>query len=161
MSRIARIMVPTDFSPASDAALDYACALSGQMGASIELVHVFDDPFASGAFVGDGTVMMPVDLRQSLEVAAREQLAARHAKHVASLPGSSTTLLMGAPAKRIVEHAREIGADLIVMGTHGRTGLSHLLLGSVAERVVRTSSCPVLTTREPETAASPLGVVAA
>jgi nucleotide-binding universal stress UspA family protein len=122
---------------------------------------VFDDPFASGAFVGDGTVVMPVDLRQSLELSAREQLASRHAKHIGSLPASSTALLMGAAARRIVEHAEKIGADLIVMGTHGRTGLSHPLLGSVAERVVRTSKCPVLTTREPETAASPGGVVAA
>jgi nucleotide-binding universal stress UspA family protein len=154
-------MVPTDFSPASDAALDYARALAGQMGASIELVHVFDDPFASGAFVGDGTVMMPVNLRQSLDLWAREQLASRHEKHVGSLPGSSTALLMGSPARSIVEHAGEIRADLIVIGTHGRTGLSHLLLGSVAERVVRTATCPVLTTRAPETAASPVGVVAA
>ena len=66
MKRIARIMVPTDFSPASDVSLEYARALAVQMGASIELVHVFDDPFTSGAFVGDGTVMMPVDLRHSL-----------------------------------------------------------------------------------------------
>ena len=68
---------------------------------------------------------------------------------------------MGSPARRIVEQAGETRADLIVMGTHGRTGLGHLLLGSVAERVVRTAKCPVLTTRETEAAAPTVGVAAA
>ena len=161
MTRIARIMVPTDFSAASDAALEYARSLAGQMGASIDLVHVFEDPFTSGAFVGDGTIMMPVDLRQALEQSARDQLASRHAAHVSTLAGSSSLLLIGSPARRIVEHAGDTGVDLIVMGTHGRTGLGHLLLGSVAERVVRTAKCPVLTTRETEAAAPALGAVAA
>ena len=148
MTRISRIVVPTDFSPASDAALDYARDLARQFGASIDLVHVFDDPFTSGAFVGDGTVMMPVELRDALEKHAREQLETRNAAHAGTLPGSSTAFLMGAPAKRIVERAKEDKADLIVMGTHGRSGLGHLLIGSVAERVVRTATCPVLTTRQ-------------
>ena len=149
MAQITRVLVPTDFSAASDAALTYARSLARQFGASIHLVHVFEDPFTSGAFVGDGTVMMPLDLRQTLEGAAREQLTARHAEHVGTLPLSSTDLLMGSPARRIVEHAKETNADLIVMGTHGRGGLEHLLLGSVAEKVIRTASCPVLTVREP------------
>jgi universal stress protein A len=152
MTRITRIMVPTDFSPASDAALEYARALASEFGASIDLAHVFDDSFTSGAFVGDGTVMMPVELRESLVNWVREQLEQRHAGHPNTLSASSTVLLMGAPAKRIVEHARETHADLIVMGTHGRSGLSHLLLGSVAERVVRTATCPVLTWRGPASA---------
>jgi nucleotide-binding universal stress UspA family protein len=148
MPRIARIMVPTDFSAPADAALDYARDLARQFGASIDLVHVFDDPFTSGAFVGDGTVVMPVELREALETHAREQLDVRHAVHAAALPGSSTTFLLGSPARRLVERAQEEKADLIVMGTHGRTGLGHLFLGSVAERVVRTAPCPVLTTRQ-------------
>ena len=149
MTRIARIMVPTDFSPTSDVALEYARDLARQFGSSIDLVHVFDDPFASGAFIGDGTVMMPVELREALEKQAREQLAARHESHAAGLPGSSMVLLLGPPARQIVERAKEDAADLIVMGTHGRSGLGHLLIGSVAERVVRTAACPVLTTRPP------------
>ena len=148
MTRIARIMVPTDFSPASDGALEYARDLARHFGASIDLVHVFDDPFTSGAFVGDGTVMLPVDLRETLENSAREQLTARHESHAGSLSGSSMVLLLGPPAKCIVERAKEDKADLIVMGTHGRSGLGHLLIGSVAERVVRTAGCPVLTTRQ-------------
>ena len=149
MAQISRILVPTDFSAASDSALTYARSLARQFGASINLVHVFEDPFTSGAFVGDGTVMMPADLRESLENSAREQLASRHAAHIGTLPLSSTDLLMGSPARRIVEHAEETNVDLIVMGTHGRSGLGHLLLGSVAEKVVRTAKCPVLTAREP------------
>ena len=149
MTTIARILVPTDFSAASDAALTYARSLARQFGASINLVHVFEDPFTSGAFVGDGTVTMPLDLRQSLEQLAQEQLASRHAAHLGTLPLSSTDLLTGPTARRIVEHAEKTHADLIVMGTHGRSGLSHLLLGSVTEKVVRSAKCHVLTAREP------------
>ena len=105
MVSITRILVPTDFSAASDAALTYARSLARQFGASINLVHVFEDPFASGAFLGDGIVTMPLDLRESLERAAREQLATRHAEHVGTLPLSSTDLLTGSAARRIVEHA--------------------------------------------------------
>jgi nucleotide-binding universal stress UspA family protein len=148
MARITRIMVPTDFSAPADAALDYARELAQQFGASIDLVHVLDDPFASGAFVGDGTVVMPFELHRAAETYAREQLDSRHAAHAGVLPGSSTAFLVGPPARRLVEQAKEDKADLIVMGTHGRTGLGHLLMGSVAERVVRTAQCPVLTTRQ-------------
>jgi nucleotide-binding universal stress UspA family protein len=161
MNQVTRILVPTDFSPASDAALEYARALAVRMGASICLVHAFDDPFASGAFVGDGTVMMPVDLRRRLEDWAREQLAVRYAAIAETLPGCSIVMLTGSPAKRIVEQAENIGADLVVMGTHGRTGLGHLFIGSVAERVVRTAKCPVLTTRAAESATPRVDVVAA
>jgi nucleotide-binding universal stress UspA family protein len=149
MALIRRILVPTDFSAASDAALNYARSLASDFGASINLVHVFEDPFASGAFLGDGIIAMPLDVRQSMETAAREQLAARHAAHAGKLPLSSTDLLTGSPAKRIVDHAEETSADLIVMGTHGRSGFDHLLLGSVAEKVVRAARCPVLTARDP------------
>ena len=148
MARFERILVPTDFSPASDAALEYARTLARQFGSALNLMHVFEDPFTSGAFVGDGTVMMPMDLRDALLESARAQLAERHAAHAATLPTASTDLLIGTGARSIVEHAQKTHADLIVMGTHGRTGLPHLLLGSVAERVVRTATCPVLTTRE-------------
>ena len=150
MPRIARILVPTDFSAASDAALRYARSLATQFGGSINLVHVLEDPLASGAFAGDGVVTMPIDLREAMVRTARERLETQHAEHAQSLPLSSTDLLMGPTAKRIVEHAEKIHADLIVMGTHGRGGVGHFLLGSIAERVVRTARCPVLTAREPQ-----------
>jgi universal stress protein A len=149
MARIERILVATDFSPASDDALDYARMLATQFHASLNLVHVFEDPFASGAFVGDGTVMLPLDIREELLGSATARLAERHAAHAEALPGSSTDLLNGPSARTIVQHAADTQADLIVMGTHGRTGVPHLLMGSVAERVVRTAGCPVLSTRHP------------
>lgn len=144
---ITRILVPTDFSDASDAALAYARGVSRQFSASIHLLHVFDDPFASGTFVADGIGLMPVELRESLFKEARDRLADRLAAHAQSVPGSSSALVVGPAARRIVEYADENEMDLIVMGTHGRGGLAHALLGSVAERVVRTARCPVLTTR--------------
>lgn len=144
---ITRILAPTDFSDASDAALAYARALARQVSASVHLLHVFDDPFASGAFVADGIGLMPVELRESLFADARGRLADRLAAHAQLTPGSSSALVVGPAARRIVEYADENEMDLIVMGTHGRGGLAHALLGSVAERVVRTAHCPVLTTR--------------
>ncbi len=142
-----RILVPTDFSDASDAALAYARAIGRQFSASVHLLHVFDDPFASGAFVADGIGLMPVELRESLFKDARTRLADRLAAHAQLIPGSSSALVVGPASRRIVEYAAENEMDLIVMGTHGRGGLAHALLGSVAERVVRTAHCPVLTTR--------------
>jgi universal stress protein A len=144
---ITRILVPSDFSDASDAALAYARAIARRFSASIHLLYVFDDPFASGAFVADGVGLMPVDLRESLFTDARARLADRLTAHAQLIPGSSSALVVGPVARRIVEYADENEMDLIVMGTHGRGGLAHALLGSVAERVVRTAHCPVLTTR--------------
>jgi universal stress protein A len=149
MQHIETILVPTDFGAASDAALCYARAIAAQFGAAIALVHVFEEPLASGAFVGDGAVTMRPELRRVLKRAAWEQLDKQHAEHAQALPSSSHDLLTGRRAKRIVEHAEKIHADLIVMGTHARGGLSHLLLGSVAEQVIRTAKCPVLVTHEP------------
>lgn len=144
---ITRILVPTDFSAASDAALAYARVIGRQFSASVHLLHVFDDPFASGSFVADGIGLMPIELRESLFAEARARLAERLAAHAQLIPGSSSALVVGPPARRIVEYARDNDMDLIVMGTHGRGGLAHVLLGSVTERVVRTARCPVLTTR--------------
>ena len=127
MPCITRILVATDFSAASDAALTYARSLACQFGASINLVHVIDDPFMAGS--------------------AREQLAASLAGHGSSLPASSLDVLAGSAANRIVEHANQTHADLIVMGRYGRSAFGHLLLGSVAEKVVRTATCPVLTAK--------------
>ena len=150
MQHIERILVPTDFGAASDAALRYARALAAQFGAAISLIHVLEEPLVTGALVGHGIVTMPRDFRDAVKRAAREELNKRHAEHAQALPFSSHDLLTGPAAKCIVEHAEKVDADLIVMGTHARGGLSHLLIGSVAEKVVRTAKCPVLTTHEPE-----------
>ena len=143
-----RILVPTDFSPASDAAVHYARALAETFGATLHLLHVLDDPAASTAFVGDGYAVATPDIREAMLTQVRERLARALSVTDHARFHATSEALVGMPAEAIVDYAAAIGANLIVMGTHGRTGLAHLLMGSVAEHVVRTASCPVLTVRQ-------------
>jgi nucleotide-binding universal stress UspA family protein len=152
MARITRILVPTDFSETSDAALRYARMLAETFGASLHLVHAFEDPYAAGALTPEVYGTIPQELRDSALRLATTNLEQR-------LPATdrsrgTTAVVMGAPAAAIVKYATENGIDLIVMDTHGRGGVAHLLLGSVAEKVVRTAACPVLSVREPAAAPS-------
>ena len=146
-TRITRILVPVDFSPPSAEAVRYAATLARALDARIELVHIVEDPFMSTAWGAEVYVSDLTELLDSLSATAASRL--EHLK-TADLAGvaTATAVLRGDPWRRIVEHATSSGADLIVMGTHGHTGLSHVLLGSVAERVVRHAPCPVLTVRE-------------
>ena len=136
------IIVPTDFSRASDAALGYARMLAARFGASLHLLHVVDEP---GSW-SEVYAAIP-DIRDRLSADAARRLEAM----ASCLPPpvrASSAVVCGAPVPSIVKEAETRGADLIVMGTHGRRGMGHLLLGSVAERVVRLAPCPVLTVRE-------------
>jgi universal stress protein A len=144
MAPITRILVPTDFSEGADEALAYALTLADQVGATVRLVHVFDDP---AAVVLDAHVYVPMlpEMRAEIMTTIGRELTARVATAHKNVP---TEVLTGAPAKTIVEAARRHQCDLIVMGTHGRHGVAHLFLGSVAERVVRTAACPVLVVRD-------------
>ena len=146
MLAIKRILVPTDFSAPSTEATAWAAELAGRFGAGITLVHVYQPV---SMILPEGFVLKSVDeiasLMSALNTAlkeAREQLA-----NVAPAVAVDSVLLEGAPFAEIVRHAREHHFDLIVIGTHGRTGLRHALLGSVAEKVVRKAPCPVLTAR--------------
>ena len=145
-----QIVVATDFGEAAKAALNYGRELARTFGASLDVLHVCDNVIARGLGV-DGFTVDYTTLQRELDAAARKQLDALldeedrtmlHAKPV--LVTSST------PAGAIVEHAQRSNADLILMGTHGRGAVAHLLMGSVAERVVRVAPCPVLTVRHPE-----------
>ena len=144
MADIKRILVPTDFSEPADGALTYALDLAAKLGATVSLVHVFDDE--SGIHSGE-FVPMPAEMRNEILADLRRRLNEVVAKRGHS--ELNPEVLIGPTARRIVESARDSKADLIVIGTHGRHGMAHLLLGSVAERVVRTASCPVLTVRPP------------
>lgn len=148
MTRITRILVPTDFSAASDAALTYAKRLAEQFGASLHLVHAFEDPFTATAFAAEMYSPLPLSMRDAMLRDAEQRLADRLPPEQEARVEGTTTIRTGQPAKAILEHATATGADLIVMGTHGRGGMAHLLLGSVAERIVRVAPCPVLTIRE-------------
>lgn len=150
-----RILVPTDFSPPSDAALEYARNLAARFGSSLRILHVIDDPTASSDFVADGFAPSTENIRTELLEHARGRLARRlddlTRYHV------QADAVMGLPAATIVDYAAATGSTLIVMGTHGRTGLAHLLMGSVAAQVVRTAPCPVLTVR-PQAVADEIAV---
>jgi universal stress protein A len=145
MATITRILVPTDFSEGADEALAYALTLADQVDATVRLVHVFDDP---AAVVLDAHVYVPMlpEMRTEIMTTIGRELTARAATAHKDVP---TEVLTGAPAKAIVDAAKQHQCDLIVMGTQGRHGVAHLLLGSVAERVVRTAACPVLVVRHP------------
>jgi nucleotide-binding universal stress UspA family protein len=149
MSAIRCILVPTDFSEGSGAALAYAQTLAQAFGARIELVHAWAAPpyIPAEAIVdaGQGAQALSVLAAQHAQQQMQELLAQR-----GGLSGASVTTRAGDPTHVILELAEAKQADLIVMGTHGRSGLSHLLMGSVTEKVVRRATCPVLTVRMPE-----------
>jgi nucleotide-binding universal stress UspA family protein len=147
---IKKILVPVDFSPFSEAALGYAGMLADKFGATLHLFHVWEAP----AFLPPETIVGSAETGQTLAALAHQQAfesidaMARAAKD-RGLEIAAREVAFGAPARTIVGHAEQNGHDLIVVGTHGRTGLMHVLLGSVAERVVRFARCPVLTVPGP------------
>lgn len=150
MISLRKILVPTDFGEAADAALAYARALARNFGSSIDVLHVAEDVSAR-MFAGEAFVAVPPTLQKDLEEMARKQLDQRLIdQDPEPLPARPIIVTSNMPAQTIVNYARETGVDLIVMGTHGRGALTHLLMGSVAERVVRLAGCPVLVVRHPE-----------
>lgn len=140
MPEIRRILCPIDFSEPSETALDYAVDLASKFEADVEVVHVYQLPvyaLPDGAMMAgpEFTTKVTAELQKALDELASKKDGAK----------LSTHLVEGIPYKEIVRMAGELDADLVVMGTHGRTGIKHLLLGSVAERVVRSSERPVIT----------------
>jgi universal stress protein A len=143
-----RILVPTDFSAASNAALALAKRIAATSGASLHLLHVLEDPFAAAAYAAEVYAPPPAGLRESWLERAKALLDAELTPDERANFRSTQLVVFGTPARNIVDDAAANGIDLIVMGTHGRGGVQHLLMGSVAERVVRTAPCPVLTVRD-------------
>jgi universal stress protein A len=148
-----RILVPTDFSAPSDAALEYARTVATCFGASLHLLHVVEDPYRA---VYSAEIYVPEveGLRERIVSDAWGRLNDTLTPQDVSQLHATTDAVIGTPEWSIVEYAGARDIDLIVMGTHGRGGMSHLLMGSVAERVVRTAPCPVLTVRQPGKAAT-------
>ena len=146
-SRFTRILVPIDFEPASEAALAYASDLARATGASLFLLHAVDDPAATGVWTPEVYVPASSATRDVMVRSARTRLEALLTTAHSPL-APTVEARVGAAIPVIEEYAREQAISLIVMGTHGRRGLAHMLLGSVAERLVRTAPCPVLTVRE-------------
>ena len=147
MARIRRILHPSDFSKASAAAFTKAVELAKTNGAELVLLHVLAPPLALMA--GEGYVSPTVyeDLEQSARAYASKELARLVAKAKKAGVRAKAVLRDGVAHEQIVRAARSPQADMIVIGTHGRTGLAKLFLGSVAGRVVSTAKCPVMTVR--------------
>jgi nucleotide-binding universal stress UspA family protein len=143
-----RILVPTDFSPPSDAALEYARILAAKFGSTLRILHVVDDPSSASEFVSDGFAPSTEEIQTALTEHARKRLEHLMTAVDRMRYHAYTDAVVGQPAAAIIDYAGATGTSLIVMGTHGRTGLAHLLMGSVAEQVVRTAPCPVLTVRQ-------------
>lgn len=140
MPEIRRVLCPVDFSRHSDHAVRFAVDLAQKLGADVHLLHVYQLPvyaLPDGAMMAgpEFTVKVTTELQKALTELAKKLEPVKVETH----------LVEGVPYREIVRMTDELGADLVVAGTHGRTGLRHLLLGSVAERVVRSSKVPVIT----------------
>ncbi len=153
MIDVKRIVAPTDFSAHAEHALRYACALAERLGAELHVLHVLSEIVPTGP---DPLLMpvMPPQFYQEDEARVAKSLETVVDPSWGKPRSLSTAVRWGTPAQGIVDYAAEQNADLIVISTHGRTGLSHVLLGSVAERIVRVAPCPVLTIRNPDLAKS-------
>lgn len=139
------ILVPTDFSEFAEYALDYAVKLAGKLNARILLLHAIGVPTLGIPELG---LALTSTMMESL---VQENSAALDRLATSKLPAQIETLLRSGDARDVIAlAAKEFDADLIVMGTHGRRGFRRALLGSVAEGVVRTAPCPVLTIRRPK-----------
>jgi nucleotide-binding universal stress UspA family protein len=141
---ITRILVPTDFSADADAAFKYALGLARKFDAPVHLLHVVEDPLAAGVWSSEVYTAEIAGLQLNLVRDAEERLRRSVPVDAGTV---STEVRTGHAAKQILEAARATKADLVVMGTRGRTGVAHVIMGSVAERVVRLAPCPVLTLR--------------
>jgi universal stress protein A len=146
MINIQRIVVPTDFSEFSNHALKYGCEFARRFSAELHLVNVVEDIYP---LVPEPGMMLPAaeEYLTDLQKSAQQAIEALPPENWGEGLEIVRTVLVGTPFLEIVRYAKEQDADMIVIGTHGRSGLVHVLMGSVAERVVRKSPCPVLTVR--------------
>jgi universal stress protein A len=147
MIEIRTILAPTDFSAHAEGALRYACGLAGRLGATLHLLHALPDVVP----VGPDPMLVPTfppEYYQEAEARSLESLRRAIPPGCDRPEQVKMAVRWGDPVDAVVAYASERHIDLIVIATHGRTGLSHVLLGSVAERIVREAPCPVLTIRD-------------
>ncbi len=143
LGRIRRILVPVDFSPNSRKAVDYATAFAKQFGANLTFLHVVQVNYAYGEF---GAIDFTA-LEREMRTGAEKELAGLLAATASVGIQADSLVREGSPPKIIADVARELQSDLLVISTHGYTGLRHVLMGSIAEHVVRYAPCPVLVVR--------------
>ncbi|MBI5763586.1 MAG: universal stress protein [Planctomycetes bacterium] len=149
MVQVRKILFPTDFSDYSSHALTYAISFADLCKAEIHVLHIVDEAYQYWMAMGPGALPVgpPPDEILTLSQKEMEKFVASKLADVKSPVTKS--VLVGRPFMEIIRYAREEKIDMIVMGTHGRSGLRHAILGSVTERVVRKATCPVLTIRSP------------
>ncbi len=140
MAVFKRVLVASDFSESSTRAVDLAVAIARDAGAALDVVHVCEIPMY-GDFAGS------IDFVSSLTEAANRKLGDLVASVRSACPATRGLVRIGVAWEQILLAAAEVGADVIVLGTHGRRGVAHALIGSVAERIVRVSDIPVVTAR--------------
>jgi nucleotide-binding universal stress UspA family protein len=149
MFKLETIVFATDFSECADHAKQYACEFATQFHAELHVLHVIPDPSINLPDFGMGLAPVLMDNMAELRKQAEQSAIAELSRQAGSAVNQCRRVVLatrfGAPFSEILDYAREHSADLIVVGTHGRSGVVHMLLGSVAEKVVRKADCPVLT----------------
>ena len=155
--KLTRILAPTDFSKYSGFALEWAAYLAQCMKADLVLLHVISEEEGKimEEIIGEGAVIqIPKGIRQNVVEDRQKKLKEQYemvvARDIKASLKAEEMIRIGVPFLEVVKVAKEKDVDLIVMGTHGRTGLSHVLIGSVAEKVVHHAHCGVLTIKHPQ-----------
>ena len=144
--KLKQILVPIDFSDCSKKALQYALPLAKEHGATLTLLYVVPPAYGAAEY----GVVDYTELEAGLRTSGEKELANLAAAEVRGEVPADTLVRVGSPTQEIIQTARNLPADLIILSTHGRTGLQHVFLGSVAEHVVQRAPCPVLVVRERE-----------
>lgn len=147
MKPFEKILTAIDFSENSEFAFEYALTMAKQFNAELTVMHVINEPVDLRGFYVPHISFE--QLEKEIEEGAIKMMENFCSSRLASFQNFKTAIVSGIPYDEITRKADEIGASLIVLGTHGRTGLDHILFGSTAERVVRSANCPVMTIRLP------------
>jgi len=150
---IKKILYPTDFSTYSLAALPFAVDMAKRYGAELHCVHILDtgyEFFSEGGYLETTVTKTPIPIEE-LRKSAEEQMSTMIHKYLASAENSVVRqVIMGTPSVEIINYAEQENIDLIVIGTHGRSALASMLMGSVTEKVLHKALCPVLAVKHPE-----------
>jgi nucleotide-binding universal stress UspA family protein len=147
MKTFEKILTAIDFSESSDYAFEYALMLARQFQAELTIMHVINEPVDLRGFYVPHISFE--QLEKEIEEGAQIMMEKFCQTRMGEFTGYQTAIVSGIPYEEIIRKAEETGSSLVVLGTHGRTGLDHIIFGSTAERVVRSASCPVLTIRMP------------
>lgn len=150
MIQLNKILFPTDFSELSEAALRYAHQFARDYEATLHVIHVVDEAYQYWMSMTPSAVPVGAPIVDDVVHNARKSMERLVAEKLTDGTTLVTQVLIGRPFLEIINYAREQSVDLIVIGTHGRGGLGQMLMGSVAEKVVRKAPCPVLTVHHPE-----------